>query len=123
IDINEQFNFFNPKFGLMYSLTNSTDVYASYAIANREPVRNDFVDAPEGSSPKAETLRNLEAGIRRNAHNFSYTANFYYMNYKNQLVLTGELNDVGSPVRTNVDKSYRAGIELSGGYRFSEIFK
>ena len=108
------YNFFNPKFGFTYNIDRLTSLYASYAIANREPVRNDFIDAPEGIEPVPETLRNLEAGIRRNAGNHAFTANLYLMDYKNQLVLTGELNDVGSSVRKNVKNSYRAGIELAG---------
>ncbi len=122
IDLDEQFKFFNPKFGLSYYFNDYANVYASYAIANREPVRNDFIDAPEGKKPKHETLGNLEAGVKGRLANLSYSANYFYMDYKNQLVLTGELNDVGSSVRTNVANSYRTGIELSGAYAVSEKF-
>lgn len=122
IDLNENFNFFNPKFGLMYSLDDYTNVYASYAIANREPVRNDFIDAPQGQKPEHETLRNIEAGIKGNKTAFSYAINYFLMDYHNQLVLTGELNDVGSTVRTNVANSYRTGLELNAAYKISEKF-
>src|SRR5690606_20350670 len=116
IDVDEKFNFFNPKAGLQYRLAQGTDIYASYAIAHREPVRNDFVDAPEGVTPKAEKLGNLELGIKKQSSELAYAINYYYMDYKDQLVLTGELNDVGSSIRTNVDKSYRTGIEASVAY-------
>lgn len=122
IDLNENFNFFNPKFGLMYSLDDHTNVYASYAVANREPVRNDFIDAPQGQKPVHETLRNIEAGIKGNKKAFSYAINYFLMDYKNQLVLTGELNDVGSTVRTNVANSYRTGLELNAAFQLSEKF-
>jgi len=122
INLNEEFNFINPKFGASYFFNDYANVYASYAIANREPVRNDFIDAPEGKKPKHETLGNLEAGVKGRLANLSYSANYFYMDYKNQLVLTGELNDVGSSVRTNVANSYRTGIELSGAYAVSDKF-
>lgn len=114
------YNFFNPKAGLLYSLDGNTDIYASYAIAQKEPVRNDFKDAPEGKTPKAEKLKNLEVGLKKNSPGFAYAINYYYMDYDDQLVLTGELNDVGSSIRTNVDKSYRTGIELSAAYALGE---
>ncbi len=120
LDTGGDYAFFNPKFGFTYSLSNNTSLYASYAIGNREPVRNDFVDAPDGVTPEHETLRNVEAGIRKQGNNFSFNANYYLMDYKNQLVLTGELNDVGANIRTNVPSSYRTGIELVGTYQFSD---
>ena len=118
-DVVAEYDFFNPKFGLTYSLSERSDFYASYAIANREPVRSDFIDASSGATPEPETLKNVEVGIRSQGSSFSYSANYYLMNYKNQLVLTGEVNDVGSPVRINVPKSYRMGIELVGSYQIS----
>lgn len=117
--VNEQFNFFNPKFGLTFEASNKQQWYASYAIGNREPVRDDFIDAPAGTKPKPETLRNVEAGWRYRKNNLILNVNYYLMNYKNQLVPTGELNDVGAIVRTNVDDSYRTGVEVEGSIRFS----
>lgn len=119
-DVDTDFTFFNPKIGLTYALNNSTNVYASYAIGNREPVRSDFIDANPGTEPKHETLRNFEAGIRSRSSKFSYEANYYYMDYKNQLVVTGAVNDVGAPIRTNVPKSFRMGVELSGNYKLTD---
>lgn len=119
-DVDTDFTFFNPKVGLTYQLNNSTSAYASFAIGNREPVRSDFIDANPGTEPKHETLQDLEIGVRSNNSNFSYEANFYYMNYQNQLVVTGAINDVGAPIRVNVPDSYRMGIELAGAYKLTE---
>lgn len=121
IDVGEQYTFFNPKAGLTYQLNNRSSLYASYAVGNREPDRNDFVDSP--TLPKHETLGDFELGYQVTEKNYTLSANFYYMNYRNQLVLTGALNDVGGAIRTNVEQSYRSGIELSGGYKFSELLR
>lgn len=120
IDAGDDYTFFNPKVGATYTLNENSNVYASFAIGNREPVRNDFIDAPNGETPKHETLRNLEVGYRKFGQDFSFQANYYLMDYENQLVLTGELNDVGSSVRQNVPNSYRMGIELVGAYQFTD---
>lgn len=121
IDINKKFTFFNPKIGLTYTINSQSSFYASYAIGNREPVRNDFVDNP--TLPKHETLADLEIGYNRASANYNFGVNFYHMNYDNQLVLTGALNDVGGSLRTNVDDSYRTGIELTGGYIFGKMVR
>jgi iron complex outermembrane recepter protein len=121
-EIQKQFHFFNPKLGLTYVLDARQQLYASYSIANREPVRDDFIDAPTGTTPKHETLRNIEAGWRLRKTNFTFNANYYLMDYTNQLVLTGAVNDVGASVRTNVDKSYRSGVELESSLRLSNKF-
>jgi iron complex outermembrane receptor protein len=121
-NIDQQFNFFNPKFGLTYEVSDQQQWYASYAIGNREPVRDDFIDAIAGKVPRHETLRNVEAGWRFHKQNITLTANYYLMNYKNQLVPTGEVNDVGALIRTNVDESYRTGVELEGSVRINSKF-
>ncbi|MBX2964597.1 MAG: TonB-dependent receptor [Cyclobacteriaceae bacterium] len=121
-DVDVQYSFFNPKVGLTYELNNGQSFYASYAVANREPVRKDFIDNPHNQTPTHETLRNLELGIRKKSNNYAYNINLYWMDYTNQLVLTGALNDVGASIRTNVDKSYRAGIEVDGMIRLSPKF-
>jgi len=118
-NIDQQFNFFNPKFGLTYQVTDGQQWYASYSVGNREPVRDDFIDAMEGKIPKHETLRNVEAGWRFHKQNVTLTANYYLMDYKNQLVPTGKVNDVGALIRTNADESYRTGIELEGSVRLN----
>ncbi len=117
----ENYTFFNPKFGFSYEKGNQT-FYASYAVANREPTRSDFTDNPISEVPRPEKLNNIEAGVRAKAGNFSYNANFYYMDYRDQLILTGQINDVGAYIRENVASSYRAGIELDGAYRLSSAW-
>src|SRR5688572_6002646 len=117
-DLSAEYDFFNPKVGLTYLLSEKQQLYTSFSVANREPVRDDFVDNP-GSTPEHETLHNLEVGYRRISERFNLNVNYYLMNYKNQLVLTGTLNDVGAAVRTNVDKSYRMGVELEGLLKIS----
>ena len=111
-DVSETFNFFNPKAGLSYSLSARDVLYGSYAVANREPNRTDYLGSDV--KPKPERLGNFEAGWRRKSERYALEANYYLMNYTNQLVLTGRLDNVGNPVRANVGKSYRSGIELSG---------
>ena len=118
VDGQANYTFFNPKFGFSYEKGNQT-WYASYAVANREPTRSDFTDNPITEIPRPERLNNVEAGVRAKAGGFSYNANFYYMGYKDQLILTGQINDVGAYIRENVASSYRAGIELDGAYQLS----
>lgn len=115
-DIDETYNFFNPKVGLNYTINNKSSAYASFSVGNREPDRNDFIDGGlAGVMPKHETLYDTELGYRYRNSKMFFEANAYYMDYTNQLVITGALNDVGASVRANVDKSYRLGLELSGG--------
>lgn len=121
-DISQEhkFNFFNPKFGAFYQLQQNQEIYLSLAIANREPNRDNYVDAdPTGKQPTHETLNDWELGYNFKSSAFSFSANYYYMNYKNQLVLTGEINDVGAPIMVNVDKSFRTGLELQAGVKIT----
>ncbi len=115
----QHYDFFNPKFGMTYEAENGKTWYVSYAVANREPVRRDFTDSPLIEIPRPENLQNVEAGLRVQKGNFQYNANLYYMHYRDQLVLTGQLNDVGAYIRENVASSYRAGIELDGAVLLS----
>lgn len=119
IDIEEDYVFFNPKVGARYNLDKQSSVYGYVGLSSKEPVRNDFVDAIDGETPEAEELLNIEAGYSFQGTNLSFNANGYYMGYSNQLVPTGELNDVGSAIRKNVGESYRAGIELDATYAFT----
>lgn len=118
INVKKDYNFFNPKLGLTYIIDNYNSIYGSLAIANREPNRDDLTKNP--ILPKPERLNDFEFGYKLKTNDYYATANLYYMNYKDQLVLTGDLDDVGDPIRLNVDKSYRAGIELQAGYKFSD---
>jgi len=119
IDFDESWTFFNPKFGAIYQANPSTQFYASFAVGNKEPNRSDIIDAPPGTSPIHETLNNLEAGFRRQVNELAFELNYYYMDYNNQLVLTGDVNDVGASIRTNVPDSYRMGLEASANWNIS----
>ena len=110
--VKNNYGFFNPKFGLTYSIKNWT-AYGSYAFAAHEPNRDDF-EANINEQPKPEKLNDLELGIEKKNTGYSFGANLYYMKYKDQLVLTGKINDVGAYTRTNIPNSYRTGIELQG---------
>jgi len=108
ININEKYSFFNPKAGLTYKLSNNNSFYLSYAKANKEPNRNDF----ENGVNTAEKLNDFELGWRFKNENVKVNSNIYYMLYKDQLVLTGAIDDVGSPIRATSGKSYRLGLEI-----------
>ena len=110
--LNKSYHFFNPKIGASYT-KNNWFLYTSYSIAHKEPNRDDF-EAGKTEQPRPEQLRDLELGVQKNNAKASFGATFYYMKYKDQLVLTGRVNDVGAYTRTNIDNSYRAGIELEG---------
>ncbi len=114
------YDFINPKAGLMYDFNAKNNAYISVAVANREPVRRDFRESTPTNRPKKENLTNVEAGYRFKGTRLFVNTNLYFMNYKDQLVLTGQINDVGGYTRTNVDKSYRAGVEIEMGYKITE---
>ena len=120
IQQSENLTFFNPKFGFVYSLPESQRVYASFAVGGKEPTRDEYVDSTPESRPDPEKLYNLEIGYRGDFDRFYAGVNLYGMFYKDQLVPTGEINDVGEVVRENVSDSYRTGIELQGGYSLSQ---
>lgn len=112
--------FFNPKFGLSYMRAHrgsaESKAYVSIAVANKEPNRDDF-EASAGNLPVPETLYDLELGYLYKSPELELGLNAYYMYYRDQLILTGKINDVGAYNRMNVDKSYRTGLEFSGSYR------
>ncbi len=116
-------SFFNPKGGVFYSLNANQEVYASVGVAHKEPNRNDFTDSSPNSQPKPEELIDFEAGYSRQGKRYTVQANLYYMHYNNQLILTGELNDVGAATRINVPESFRRGIEVQGGYQLTETVR
>jgi iron complex outermembrane receptor protein len=113
LTIDRSFNFFNPKAGITYR-QNGWQAFVSYAHAGKEPNRDDF-QASLNNQPKKETLHDFEAGVEKRTSRFSAGVNLYYMLYKDQLVQTGMINDVGAYTRINVPNSYRMGIELQGG--------
>ncbi len=106
--VNDRFNFFNPKAGLNYTINSKNILYASYARANREPNRTDY----EGGTVKPEKLNDYELGWRYTNTKVKWNTNVYYMAYKDQLILTGNLDNVGNPIRSNSEKSYRLGLEI-----------
>ncbi len=117
VDQNASLNFFNPKFGLTYQINSTNNVYASFAVANKEPNRDDYTQSTPASRPKAENLKNIEMGYRFKSSIISGGVNLYSMIYKDQLVLTGQINDVGAYIRSNVANSYRNGLELDATAR------
>lgn len=119
IDVDTDFLFFNPKLGARYKLNAQSGVYGYAGMGSREPVRNDFIDAPVGEVPEAELLINGELGYNYAGKELNFNANGYLMYYDNQLVPTGELNDVGAIIRENVGTSYRLGIEIDATYAFT----
>lgn len=113
--IKKQWHFFNPKAGILYKVKPLHHVYASYAMGHREPNRDDLLTAAASNKTvKPETLHDVEAGYKFLHNKFPLAVNFYSMLYKDQLVLTGKLNDVGNPIKENVASSYRVGVELNG---------
>ncbi len=119
LKVKDDLNFFNPKIGFSYFINMASNIYASFSIANKEPSRDDYINIDPGSLPSSESLNNLEAGYRLKNKKISAGFNFYGMWYKDQLVVTGKINDVGEYYRQNVDKSYRVGLELDLTYQLS----
>ena len=116
--VDESYQFFNPKAGLTYKLGSKNQLYTSYARANREPRRSDF----ENGITKAEKLNDFELGYRFNSNKIKVNSNLYYMHYKDQMVLTGEIDDVGAPIRTTSGESYRLGLEIDAVLQLSTKF-
>ena len=112
--VDKKCSFFNPKAGLNYDINQKNKIYFSLSKAHREPTRSDFEN---NINIQPEELIDYELGWKYNAEKFFFNSNLYYMGYKNQLVLTGALDDVGSPIRENSGKSYRMGIELESVYK------
>ena len=116
--VDDSFAFFNPKAGISFNPGINHNLYFSYAIAQREPNRNDY----ENGNPKPEKLDDFELGWRYLSPSIQINTNIYFMKYKDQLVLTGELNDVGAPLRANVGDSYRLGMEIDARFNFWKHF-
>ena len=110
--VDKKFNFFNPKIGLNWNITLNHRAYASFSVAQKEPTRNNYTEGNSGSYPKAEKLLDYEVGYSFSNPWLAAGANFYYMDYTDQLVLTGALNEIGEPLTENVPNSYRMGLEL-----------
>lgn len=118
-NVDENYGFFNPKAGVTYQLNNKNSLYLSYARANREPSRDDFEN---NENVKPEQLNDFELGLRHTSDKFLFNANVYYMLYNEQLVLTGGIDGVGNPIRTNSGESYRLGLELEAAVKITDKF-
>lgn len=115
--VNDTFNFFNPKAGLTYKFNDTNSMYFSYAKGQREPNRTDY----ENGNPRPEKLDDLELGWRYNSENIKLNTNAYYMFYTDQLALTGEIDNVGSPIRANIGESYRLGLEVDATIKITDM--
>lgn len=119
LDADNTYAFFNPKLGLTHQLSEQSKVFASVSAGSKEPSRQDFVDNP-GAAPRAEYLQDYELGYQRSGTKYAFQLNGYFMNYQDQLVLTGAVNSTGDAIRKNVDDSYRLGVEASLNYQISK---
>lgn len=116
LDLHRDWTFLNPKIGVAYNC-GSHRAYASWSVAHKEPTRDNFTDSDPAHYPEAERMFDYELGYFYNTNLFSLGTNLYYMDYRNQLVVTGQLSDTGNPISVNVPDSYRMGIELQGALR------
>ena len=124
-DFNKSFNYFNPKFGISYDITPNHKAYASYAVAYKEPTRNNFENNINANleMPRTERLNDLEVGYKYQSRTFSAGANFYWMKYKDQFVLTGEIDKIGEAITRNIPKSYRLGVEVEAAWKPVDWFR
>jgi iron complex outermembrane receptor protein len=124
-DVSQKHNydFFNPKAGFIYNFDDIQKIYTSFGISQREPDRGNFTDADPGKIPEPEKLFDYEAGYELRSSNLMLRGNLFYMNYVDQLILTGEINNVGVPILTNVPKSYRQGLEIETGIQILKNLK
>ena len=120
LDVDEKFDFFNPKAGLNWQINANHRTYASFGVAHKEPTRNNYTDGPLIAHPKAERLLDWELGYSYSSPRWSAGVNLYYMKYKDQLVLNGKLNEIGELMAENVPDSYRMGIELTAGVKITD---
>jgi iron complex outermembrane receptor protein len=117
LNIDETFHFFNPKVGLTWQINRNNRLFGSFSVAHKEPTRNNYTDGKFYEHPKQERLLDYELGYTYANSWLNLGANLYYMDYKDQLVLTGELNEIGEPLAANMPDSYRMGVELMAGVR------
>lgn len=123
LNVNEHFNFCNPKAGLNWEINKSNRLYASFAVAQKEPTRNNYTEMKQNRLPRPERLLDYELGYQFQNRIAALGANLYFMDYKDQLILTGEVNEIGEALTDNVPKSYRLGVELTGSLKPVEWFR
>ncbi|MGL5958219.1 MAG: TonB-dependent receptor [Phocaeicola sp.] len=117
LNINDTFDFLNPKAGISWQINTNQRLFGSFSVAHKEPTRNNYTDGKLTDSPRAERMFDYELGYSYGNKWLSAGVNLYYMDYKDQLVLTGELNEIGEPIAANMPKSYRTGVELMAGVK------
>lgn len=118
--VDENYTFFNPKAGVYYSITDKSSIYGSFAVAQKEPTRNNFTDAKTDVTPRPEKMYDYELGYTFRSPKVGFGVNLYYMKYIDQLILTGEINQIGELLADNVPDSYRAGVELTLNVQFAK---
>lgn len=123
LNVNEDFSFFNPKFGVFWQINPNHSLYGSFSVAQKEPTRNNYTDGLFTKFPKSEKLFDYELGYTYRNHWFTAGVNLYYMDYTDQLVLNGKLNDIGEPVAENVKNSYRTGVEITAGAKITDYLR
>lgn len=123
VDQSDALTFFNPKAGLSYHFSNRAKGYWSFAVGHKEPNRDDYVETTPDERPLPERLYNTEIGYKYRSDKFALETNLYHMYYLNQLVLNGEINDVGAYTRVNIPYSYRLGLEINGGLSFGNRWR
>lgn len=123
VDQSDLLTFFNPKAGLSYHFSERAMGYWSFAVGHKEPNRDDYVETTPAERPLPERLYNTEIGYKYRSDKVALEANLYHMYYLNQLVLNGEINDVGAYARVNIPYSYRLGLEINGGLSFGEHWR
>lgn len=123
IDIQDELTFFNPKAGLTWTPSETLQGFVSAAVAHREPARSDYLDSPQDTPLRPERLLDVEAGAKKRGERWAVGATLYNMQYTDQLVATGQLNDVGNVVRVNVANSYRRGVELEAGVQLTSSLR
>ena len=123
IDIKDELSFFNPKAGLTWMPSETLHGFVSAAVAHREPARSDYLDSPQDTPLRPERLFDVEAGVKKRGDRWAVGATLYNMQYTDQLVATGQLNDVGNVVRVNVKDSYRRGVELEAGLQLTSSLR
>ena len=123
LNVNEDFSFFNPKAGLFWQINANHSAYASFAVAQKEPTRNNYTDGLFTQFPKPEKMFDYELGYTYSNKRFTAGINLYYMDYTDQLVLSGKVNEIGEAMAENVKDSYRMGIELTAGMKFTDYLR
>lgn len=122
ISLEDQLGFFNPKFGLSYLPNSHSTWYGSFAVANREPNRDDYLSALP-NTPRPERLYDTELGYKYTGKKGALELAFFHMYYRDQLAITGQINDVGAPIKINIPQSYRFGLEINGGYQLNKALR